>query len=74
MKDFFKKTRNCIDTYNEIQDKMSHGSYDTTDDEDEFVVNFSLYLSHALIKDFGFGQVAREELSKVGTIIQDYLM
>ena len=73
MKDYYKNVRACIDMYNKIQDKMHCGQYDTTDEEDEFVVNHCLYLAHALLKDAGFGDVSREELGKVCTIIQDII-
>jgi len=55
MKDFYKTTRSCIDKYNEICDKVAHGAEELSNDEDEYLANFCLYLAHALIKDTGEG-------------------
>ncbi len=73
MKDYYKHVRECIDTYNKIQDKMHCSQYDTTEDEDEFIINHCMHLAHALIKDAGYGEQSREELSKVCNIIQDVI-
>jgi len=35
------------------------------------MINHSLYLAHALIKDVGKGPIAREELCKTADIIND---
>ena len=69
MVDFYSHTRACIDKYNIIADKIKNNDEDTTEDEDEFMGNFCLYLSHALIQDVGFGGLAREELGKTAKII-----
>ena len=69
MKDFYKTTRGCIDKYNEICDKVAHGAEELSNDEDEYLANFCLYLAHALIKDTGEGQLARDEIEKVADII-----
>ena len=74
MKDFYKNTRSCIDTYNEVVDRIINDTSETPDADDEFMTNFCLYLSHALIKDTGEGQTAREELSKVADIIHDVII
>lgn len=73
MKDFYRSTRLCIDRYNELYDKIINGVEELTDEEDEFIDNFCLYLSHALIKDTGTGQMARAELSKMANIINDVI-
>jgi hypothetical protein len=44
------------------------------EESEEFVMNFCLHLAHALIKDTGSGQLAREELGKVADIINDVIM
>ena len=74
MKDFYKNTRLCIDTYNEVIDRILHGESESINEDDEFMTNFCLYLSHALIKDTGEGQMAREDLSKVADIIKDVIL
>ena len=71
MKDYYKNTRECIDHYNTLQDKLWLAAEDTTEDEDEFLINFCVYLAHALIKDTGTGGKSREELSKTADIIND---
>ena len=72
MKDFYQNTRNCINRYNEIVDKVHHGTV-TNDEEDEFIENYCIYLAHSLIKDTGSGQLAREELGKMADIINDVI-
>ena len=74
MKDYYSHTRKTINRYNQIVEKMGNVNEDTTDDEDEFIMNFCLHLAHALIKDTGGGQIAREELSKVADIINDVVI
>ena len=74
MKDYYKNTRSCIDTYNEVVERILHGTNESTNEDDEFMANFCLYLSHALIKDTGEGQMARSELSKVADIINDVII
>lgn len=71
MIDSYRYTRECIDEFNMIQNKMRTGSDETTDEEDEKMINHSLYLAHALIKDAGYGRIAREELCKMADIIND---
>ena len=73
MKDYYTNTRKTIDTYNEIQNKIKTAPDPTVDDEDEFVANFCIHLAHALIKDTGFGDRSREELTKVADIINDVI-
>ncbi len=72
MNDFYENTRECIDRYNQIIDKiMNNYDEETSDEEDEFLDNFCIYLAHALIKDTGTSQRPREELCKVANIIND---
>lgn len=72
MKDFYKNTRNCIDKYNQVTNKILNSiEKETDDEEDEFFDNFCIHLAHALIKDTGTSQRPREELSKVADIIND---
>ena len=73
MKDLYKNTRECIDMYNQIQDIVMHSHDETTNEQDEFLQNFSLYLAHALIKDVGYDLRSREELCKIADIINDVL-
>lgn len=73
MKDYYKNTRDCIDMYNQVVDKIGNNWNDTTNVEDEFLQNFCIHLAHALIKDTGFGSTSREELSKVADIINDVI-
>ena len=69
MKDFYHNTRSVIDNFNLIQNKILTSPDETTQDEEELLDNFCVYLAHALIKDTGTGQLAREELVKVADII-----
>ena len=55
MKDFYSNTRQIIDEYNQILDKIISSPEPTTDEEDEKLQNHCLYLAHALIKDMGGG-------------------
>ena len=71
MEDFYKNTRKCIDEYNRIQDKMRNSTEETTDEEDEKIYNHCLHLAHALIKDAGISQIARDEMGKMADIIND---
>lgn len=73
MKTYYPNTISCLNNYAEICDKIMHSAYDeTTDEEDEYLQNFALYLAHALIKDFGYGQASRQELIKVADIIKAF--
>ena len=74
MKDFYSHTRACIDKYNVISNKIMNGVETTTNEEDEFIGNFCIYLAHALISDTGFGELARQELGKVADIINDVVI
>ena len=74
MKDFYSHTRDCFDKYNLISNKVMCGVEDTTDEEDEFIGNFCVYLAHALISDTGFNDLARQELCRVADIIKDVIM
>ena len=71
MIDFYKNTRKCIDDYNMIQEKIRTSAEETDDAEDEFMMNYSLYFAHALVKDAGNSKYAREELCRVADIIND---
>lgn len=73
MKDFYKHTRDTIDLYNQIAEKIHTGQEATSDEEDEFFQNFFIYLAHALIKDTGFDLRDREELGKAADIINDVI-
>lgn len=74
MKDFYPNTRNVIDKYNQVQDRIMRGNEESTEAEDEVLANFCLHLAHALIKDTGTGQLAREELCRVADIIKDVII
>ena len=71
MKDYYLNTRKCIDTYNNYLCEIKGAPQELSDDKDEFLQNFCLHLAHALIKDTGSGQIARDELCKVADIIND---
>lgn len=71
MKDYYKNTNACLLRYNEISDKIFHGEETTHDEEDEFILNFAVYLAQALIADAGFSEIAREQLGKMADIIND---
>lgn len=71
MEDFYKNTRACIDEYNRIQDKMRSCADETTDEEDEIIVNHAMYLAHAIIKDCGLNKIACEEMKQMANIIID---
>ena len=73
MKDFYKNTRARIDEYNRIQDKMRNCADETTDGEDEIIYNHCIYLAHAIIKDAGMSEAAREEMGKMADIINDII-
>ncbi len=73
MTDYYKNTRNCIDEYNRIQDKIRNHEEPTTNAEDEFLQNHCIYLAHAIIKDAGFGYRSREEMCKMADIVNDVL-
>lgn len=45
MKNFYPNTTKCIEKYNQISDKVFNGDESTTDIEDEFLLNFCLYLA-----------------------------
>ena len=71
MKNFYENTFACMSRYNEIMDQMINDiEHTTTDDQDEFMTNFCVYLAHALIKDTGEGQRARKELCQAAEIIK----
>lgn len=73
MVDYYSNTRQFIDRYNEIQEKIKTNPQPTDSTEDEFMTNQCLYLAHALIKDVGYGSTARDELVKTADIINDVL-
>ena len=74
VKDFYSNTRKCINYYNKLMHQMMHGFYEITDEEEEFLDNYCIYLAHALLKDTGPGAHARSELSKVCSIIKDVMI
>lgn len=69
MTDYFKNTTMAIENYNHIINKIIKSTIETTDVEDEYLTNFALYLAHALIKDYGDGGTARDELRRMARII-----
>ena len=73
MEDFYKNTRECIDEYNRIQNKMRTFEAETTDEEDEKIYNHCVYLAHALVRDCGMSEGARNEMGKVAAIINDII-
>lgn len=73
MEDFYKNTRECIDEYNRIQDKIRHAVEETTDEEDEKIYNHCIHLAHALVKDCHMSEAARDEMGKVADIINDII-
>ncbi len=73
MKDYYSNTRSCLDHFNYIQDKIKNQDIVTSEEDDEFLQNFCLYLAHALIKDTGYGQVSRDELGKTMDIVNDVI-
>lgn len=73
MEDFYKYTRECINEYNRIQNKMRTFEEETTDEEDEKIYNHCVYLAHALVKDCHMSEAARDEMGKVADIINDII-
>ena len=71
MKDYYKHTNACLRRFNEISDKILNGKEATHDEEDEFLLNFPLYLAQALVSDAGFSETAREQLTKMAGIINE---
>ena len=71
MIDYYKHTRECIDKYNMLQNNIKTCAEETTDEEDELMINHMLYLARALIKDIGIGKIAKDELCKLADIIND---
>ena len=74
MKDYYKNVRFVIDRYNQIANKIFTFTEETNEDDDEFLQNFCLHMAHALIKDFGYGQISRDELSRIANIINDVVI
>lgn len=74
MKDYYANTRFIIDKYNQIMDYIKNSPAETSEETDEFLTNFCIYLAHALIKDTGYGQQSRDELNRVADIISDVIM
>ena len=70
MKNFYENTFACLNRYNELQDLMEFHYDSTTEEQDEFVINFPVYLAHALIKDTGFGRESRRQLRQAAEIIK----
>ena len=73
MRDLFENTRQLFDKYNQITYKAWEYDEELTDEEDEILTNFCIYLAHALIKDYGMGGVARDELIRCARIIEDVI-
>lgn len=73
MEDLFENTRKLFDKYNDITYRVWKSGEELSDDEDEFLTNFCIYLAHALIKDYGMGGVARDELLRCAKIIEDVI-
>lgn len=73
MRDYFNNTSEVLDRYNSLLNSISTSLEETTDDEDEFLINFSLYLAHALVKDYGTGGASRSELLRMAKIIIDLI-
>ena len=71
--DYYPNTRQTIDRYNQVINKIYDDPNETYEEEDEFLHNFCLHLAHALIKDTGYGQESREELGKIADIINDVI-
>lgn len=69
--DYYPATRQVIDKYNMVVNKIYDDPEETYEDEDEFLQNFCIHLAHALIKDTGYDSRDREELCKVADIIND---
>lgn len=69
--DYYSATRQVIDKYNMVVNKIYDDPEETYEDEDEFLQNFCIHLAHALIKDTGYDSRDREELCKVADIIND---
>ena len=70
MENFYKNTIACLNKYNKTIWQIQNFAVETTDDQDEFLTNFCVYLAHALIRDTGEGQLARKELCRVADIIK----
>lgn len=73
MTNYFKNTTDLIDKYNQVINKIRTSKNETTDEDDEFMINFCIYLAHALIKDYGDGGIARSELLRCAKIIKDVI-
>ena len=69
MHDYYLYTREVFNKYNLVQEKIKNLDDSTSEEEDEFLQNFCIYLAHALIKDTGDGPISRQELVKVANII-----
>ena len=52
---------------------MRNCADETTDDEDELIYNHCIYLAHAIIKDAGMSNAAREEIKQMAKIIIDII-
>lgn len=71
--DYYKNTQRYIDVYNTVMEKIKTGAEETTDEEDEFLVNEPLYLAHALLRDVGLDKRSRELLGVMADIINDVI-
>lgn len=72
--DYYSNTRKCINYYNKLMHQIMYGSCEITDNEEEFLDNYCIYLAHALLKDTGPGAHARAELSKMCSVIKDVMI
>ena len=68
MKNYFENTVDCIEQYNAVMDVICNGEEETTDEQDEFLQHYSLYLAHALLKDYGHSP---ELLTRTADVIND---
>lgn len=73
LKDYYKNTRECIDEYNEIVEKVFEDTQELTDELTEKLDHHCIYLAHALLKDAGPGATARQELSRMCDVIKAVL-
>ena len=69
LKNYFHATINFITEYNRIQYKMAYGQQDTSDQEDEFIQDFSENLAEALMHDVGESEFAQRQLYDSAKII-----
>lgn len=71
MTDYFKTTREYLDEYNRIQEKIKTSPVETTDSEDVFLDSFIYLLTNGLMIDLGYN---RQELTQMRDILTDALI